>query len=364
MGKPRYLILEDGGIYEGLAFGADLPEKPQIGEVVFTTNMTGYTETLTDPSYDGQIVLQTFPLIGNYGVNPLDKESRRSFVTGYIVSENCGEPSHFGSSGTLDAFLKTQGVPGLYGIDTRSLTKRIRTSGVLRGCFSETPDAISADSLKAWSIGDAVARVTIREPERYTAEKPQRTVVLWDFGVKYSSVHRLLERGCNVVVVPSFWTCGQILAENPDGVLLSNGPGDPEENVQVIQEIARLKSAGVPIFGICLGHQLLALAGEGATHKLKYGHRGGNHPVLDLESRRTYITSQNHGYAVRLDALPPGAKVRYINANDRTCEGLDYTDAPAFSVQFHPEARGGPRDTEFLFDRFIALMDDNTKEVA
>ncbi|MDR3314200.1 MAG: carbamoyl phosphate synthase small subunit [Oscillospiraceae bacterium] len=352
---PRYLVLENGRIFEGFAFGA---AAEATGEVVFTTNMTGYLETLTDPSYEGQIVTQTFPLMGNYGVNPADYESRQSFVQGYIVKEWCQSPSHFASRGTLDAFLKRWGIPGLWGIDTRALTKLIRTAGVLRGTLCDAPANASAQALQAFRITDAVPAVTIAQPQRYPVENAGRKVLLWDFGVKDSSIRRLNERGCDVTVIPAHWSAEQIAAEAPDGVLLSNGPGNPEDNTAVIQEIKKLAARKIPIFGICLGHQLLALANGGATEKLKYGHRGGNHPVRDLETGRTYITSQNHGYAVRLDALPPGARTRCINANDGTCEGLDYTDFPGFSVQFHPEACGGPKDTEFLFDRFVAMMDE------
>jgi carbamoyl-phosphate synthase small subunit len=353
----RWLALEDGEVFVGTGFGAALLTAV-LGEVVFTTNMTGYTETLTDPSYEGQIVLQTFPLIGNYGVNPADLESRKSFVTGYIVKEACAEPSHFATEGNLNDFLQAQGIPGLSGIDTRTLTKRIRRSGVLRGILTDNPDDIALDKMRAFFIGDAVSRVTVQAPVLHTGENPRRKVVLWDFGVKESSIRCLNKRGCDVLVVPSFWTCEQIAAEEPDGVLLSNGPGDPEVNTAIIAEIAKLCKSGIPIFGICLGHQLLALANGGKTRKLKYGHRGANHPVCDLVSGRTYITTQNHGYAVSLGELPPEAALRWVNANDSTCEGLDYSSFNGFSVQFHPEACGGPRDTEFLFDRFIANIDD------
>ncbi|MDR2525573.1 MAG: carbamoyl phosphate synthase small subunit [Oscillospiraceae bacterium] len=357
--KPRALVLENGRVFTGCAFGADVET---TGEVVFTTNMTGYLETLTDPSYEGQIVTQTFPLIGNYGVNPADYESRKSFVKGYIVKEWCQTPSHFANRGTLDAFLKQWNIPGLWGIDTRALTKLIRTAGVLRGQLCDDPAAASVTALQDFQITGAVPAVTLAAAQTYAAQgEVKRKVLLWDFGVKDSSIRRLTERGCDVTVVPAHWTAEQIAAAKPDGILLSNGPGDPEDNTGVIAEIAKLTRTGIPIFGICLGHQLLALANGGAAEKLKYGHRGGNHPVRDLQSGRTYITSQNHGYAVRLDALPSNARARCINANDGTCEGLDYVDFPGFSVQFHPEACGGPKDTEFLFDRFVARMDDERK---
>jgi carbamoyl-phosphate synthase small subunit len=363
----RYLLLEDGQVFAGFAFGAVCAAE-RIGEVVFTTNMTGYTETLTDPSYAGQIVLQTFPLMGNYGVNPLDFESRQSFVHGYIVGEACQLPSHFAARETLDAYLKTQNIAGLFGVDTRQLTKNIRTVGVLRGAILDVLPADGwarvrlEDEIRAFKIGDAVRRVSVTEPILHLVKNARRKVILWDFGVKDASVRCLNMRGCDVLVVPSSWTCVQITTEKPDGVLLSNGPGDPEENTGVIAEIRKLTQTGIPIFGICLGHQLLALARGGQTMKLKYGHRGGNHPVKDLTTGRTYITSQNHGYAVLTQPLPEGAVLRHINANDQTCEGFDYTNFSAFSVQFHPEACGGPKDTETLFDRFVDLMDAHKNE--
>ncbi|MDR1927347.1 MAG: carbamoyl phosphate synthase small subunit [Oscillospiraceae bacterium] len=350
----RFLLLEDGHIFEGKAFGA---KASMFGEVVFTTNMTGYLETVTDPSYEGQIVVQTFPLIGNYGVNPADYESRKPFVQGYIVKEWCQSPSHFACAGTLDAFFQRYGIPGLSGIDTRALTKLIRSAGVLRGALTDDPQSITTAQLQGYQIGDAVSRVTVQAPERHPVGDAKYKVLLWDFGVKDSSIRRLNERGCDVTVIPSFWTARQIAAEAPDGILLSNGPGNPEENTGIIAELQRVIQTKLPVFGICLGHQLLALANGGVTEKLKYGHRGGNHPVRDLVTGRTYITSQNHGYAVRLDKLPPNALSRCVNANDGTCEGLDYTDFPGFSAQFHPEACGGPKDTEFLFDRFVQTME-------
>ncbi|MDR2753739.1 MAG: carbamoyl phosphate synthase small subunit [Oscillospiraceae bacterium] len=351
--KKRYLVLENGRVFEGFAFGADAPA---VGEVVFTTNMTGYLETVTDPSYEGQIVTQTFPLIGNYGVNPADYESRQPFIKGYIVKEWCQEPSHFACTGTLDAFFKHYNIPGLWGIDTRALTKLIRTAGVLRGALTDDPAGVAAEDLLGYRIGDAVSRVSVTAPVRYPAKNARHRVLLWDFGVKDSSIRRLQDRGCDVTVIPAGWTAEQMIAEKPDGILFSNGPGDPEENQGIIKAMQKLLQTDIAIFGICLGHQLLALANGGHTIKLKYGHRGGNHPARDLVTGRTFITSQNHGYAVELDKLPANATVRYINANDGTCEGLDYTGFNGFSVQFHPEACGGPKDTEFLFDRFVKNM--------
>ncbi|MDR2646547.1 MAG: carbamoyl phosphate synthase small subunit [Oscillospiraceae bacterium] len=353
-GEPRFLVLENGRVFAGVGFGASAD--CALGEVVFTTNMTGYAETLTDPSYEGQIVVQTFPLIGNYGVNDADYESRQPFVQGYIVKEWCQTPSHFASKEAIDAFLKRHNIPGLCGVDTRALTKLIRSAGVLRGALTDDPAKVTPDALQAFHIGDAVRRVTTREALRYPIENAKHKVLLWDFGVKNSSVRRLNERGCDVTVIPSFWTAEQIQAERPDGVLLSNGPGDPETNQTIIQELTKLTKMGIPIFGICLGHQLLALSQGAATEKLKYGHRGGNHPVRDLLTGRTFITSQNHGYAVKPDSLPPNAVLRFVNANDGTCEGVDYNDFAGFSVQFHPEACAGPKDTEFLFDRFAAML--------
>ena len=358
MSRKAYLILENGVMFEGEAFGA---EKETTGELVFTTAMTGYLETLTDPSYFGQVVMQTFPLIGNYGVIPADFETDTPVLKGYIVREWCQAPSNFRSEGQLDAFLKAKNVPGICGIDTRALTRIVREYGVMNCKIQYTPDVTEEDmqALKAYTIKDAVENTTTQEVEVFDVETETYNVVLMDFGAKHNIGRELNKRHCKLTVVPAHTTAEEILALNPDGVMLSNGPGDPTENVQVIAELKKLTEKKIPLFGICLGHQLLALSQGGKTQKLHYGHRGANQPVKELESGRVFITSQNHGYAVVSDSLPEGAHVSFVNGNDGTCEGVNYDYMPAFSVQFHPEACGGPQETSFLFDRFIAMMDEN-----
>ena len=356
MNRSAYLVLENGTVFEGKAFGA---EKETTGELVFTTAMTGYLETLTDPSYFGQVVLQTFPLIGNYGVIASDFETDSPCLKGYIVREWCQEPSNFRCEGNLDAFLKEKNVPGICGIDTRALTRIVREAGVMACRIQYTPDVTDAllDELKSYRITKAVESTTLTENEFFPAEHdPQWNVVLMDFGAKHNIGRELNKRGCNLTVVPAHTTAEEVLALNPDGIMLSNGPGDPAENTAVIEELKKLSDSGVPMFGICLGHQLLALARGAQTQKLKYGHRGANQPVKDTITGKVYITSQNHGYAVVSESLPADARVSYTNGNDGTCEGVDYTDIPAFSVQFHPEACGGPLDTSFMFDRFVGMM--------
>lgn len=389
--SKAFLVLADGTVFEGQSIGA---KGSSIGETVFTTGMTGYLETLTDPSYFGQIVTQTFPLIGNYGIIPEDYESKKSWVSGYIVRELCDLPSNFRCSGDLDSFLKNQNIIGICGIDTRALTKKLREAGVMNGMIisnsDETP--IVNDELlskiKAYRVEKSVETVStnklgIRNAElgiddgfiKYNSiaktwpetnhnifhiKKPVR-IVLWDFGAKHNIQRELEKRGAEVIVVPYSYTAEDILKLNPDGIMLSNGPGDPADNVGVIAEIKKMcdaaKEGKVVIFGICLGHQMLALARGAKTSKLKYGHRGGNHPVKDMETGRVYISSQNHGYAVENDTLPSYAKLAFTNSNDGTCEGVTYTDIPAFSVQFHPEACGGPHDTNYLFDKFVNMID-------
>ena len=399
-----FLILADGTVFEGKSIGAT---GSTIGETVFTTGMTGYLETLTDPSYYGQIVTQTFPLIGNYGDILVDYESKKSWVRGYIVRELCDQPSNFRCSGQLNDFLKAQGIIGICGIDTRSLTKRLRESGVMNGMIVSGKNAENLRpqellaKIKDYKITDAVKLVQTKEGEvspcapvssaspavayatLSAGEHPRNAphIVLFDFGAKLNIQRELEKRGCKVTVVPYNTTAEEVLKMQPDGIMLSNGPGDPAENISVIEEIRKFceynkqvvsirpsaysttadgsTTRVIPIFGICLGHQMLALARGCKTSKLKYGHRGGNHPCKDTETGRVYITSQNHGYAVENTSLPPYAKMSFFNVNDGTVEGITYTDIPAFSVQFHPEACGGPHDTNFLFDRFLKMIIDS-----
>ncbi|MBS6398215.1 MAG: carbamoyl phosphate synthase small subunit [Clostridiales bacterium] len=357
MEQTVYLQLEDGTCLTGKHFGAPLTGDI-TAELVFTTAMTGYAETLTDPSYYGQMVVQTFPLIGNYGVNPADFESEGIHMSAYIVNEWCSHPSNFRSRMDLDAFLKQQAVPGVYDIDTRALTRRIREYGVMNALLTDRPPCPEdVHRLSGWHIKNAVSRVTCRAPYEYPSSLPRFHVVLWDFGAKQNILRRLHALGCRLTVVPSGTSCEEILALAPDGIMLSNGPGDPKENPSIVAELSKLCQAAVPVFGICLGHQLLALANGADTEKLKYGHRGANQPVKDLLTGRSYITSQNHGYAVKTDSLPDNADSRFLNLNDDTCEGICYRSFPGFSVQFHPEACAGPRDTDFLFEEFISLME-------
>ena len=358
MSRAAYLVLENGTVFEGKSFGA---EKETTGELVFTTAMTGYLETLTDPSYFGQVVLQTFPLIGNYGVIRSDFETPTPALNGYIVREWCQAPSNFRCEGNLDTFLKEKNVPGICGIDTRALTRIVREYGVMTCRIQYTPEVTDdlLAEMKNYVITDAVESTTITEKETFPVDDAKYHVVLMDFGAKHNIGRELNKRGCSLTVVPAGTTAEEVLALNPDGVMLSNGPGNPAKNTAVIAELKKLSDSGVPMFGICLGHQLLALARGAQTEKLKYGHRGANQPVKELASGKVYITSQNHGYAVVSDSLPSDAVVSYVNGNDNTCEGVSYTDIPAFSVQFHPEAHGGPLDTSFLFDRFLGMMDEH-----
>ena len=358
-GKKAYLLLADGQIFEGISCGA---KGTVIGEVVFTTGLTGYQETLTDPSYYGQIVTQTFPLIGNYGVNHEDNESSRSYVSGYIVREWCNAPSNFRMEGNINDFLTEHNIIGICNIDTRRLTRIIREVGVMNGVI--TTDNVYAkkdellEKIRAYEIRDAVKSVTGKATITYSGDSPKYKVMLFDFGYKRNIRQELVNRGCEVIVVPADTTAEAVKAVNPDGIMFSNGPGDPSENTEIIENIREIQKLGIPIFGICLGHQLMALANGGRTEKLKYGHRGANQPVIDLDSGLTYVTSQNHGYAVVGDSISPETgSVSHINANDKTCEGIRYSKVNAFTVQFHPEAHGGPLDTAYLFDEFIKNMD-------
>lgn len=352
--RKAYLTLQNGKQFVGYRFGA---EGDITGELVFTTGMTGYAETLTDPSYYGQIVAQTFPLIGNYGVTP-DGESAKPWVSAYIVREKCDNPSNFRCEKTIDEYLKENGIIGLYGIDTRELTKIVREAGVMNASITSKPlDELSG--VYSYFIRNAVKSVTCAEVE-YFGNPEGLKVAVWDFGAKDNIVRELVKRGCYCVKVPSFYTAEQILELNPDGLMLTNGPGDPAENIEIIENIKKL-AGKLPVFGICLGHQLFALAMGGKTKKMKYGHRGANQPVKNVETGRVYISSQNHGYEVISSSLRGVGNLSYINANDGTCEGFDYPELNAYTVQFHPEACGGPQDAEFLFDRFINNMKESKR---
>ena len=352
MKKKRYLVLADGSVFEGYAFGADVEK---TGELVFATGMVGYIETLTDPSYCGQIVMQTFPLIGNYGMIPEDFEGK-PLLHGYVVREYCDYPSNFRSEYDLDRFLKENGIPGIYGVDTREITNLIREKGVVNAILCDSPEQ-DLNALAAYRVTDVVKTASTDEIVEFLPEKEERHVALIDFGEKNNIVRSLVKRGCRVTAVPYDTPAETILAMKPDGIMLSNGPGDPADNVYSIEQIRKLLGK-VPLFGICLGHQLTALADGGKTVKLKYGHRGGNQPCKNLKSGTCFITSQNHGYAVLGDSTVHGVE-SFINANDKTNEGMDYPELNAFTVQFHPEACSGPLDTDFLFDKFIKMMEEN-----
>ncbi len=356
MSEKAYLVLENGAVFEGKSFGAS---GEVVGEVVFTTGMTGYLETLTDPSYHGQIVLQTFPLIGNYGVIPSDFESKTVGASAYIVKHRCQHPSNFRSEGELDTFLKDNNIVGLYDIDTRALTRMIRNSGVMNGAIThKNPSEIPKEVIKNYIVKQAVKEVAVQKSETFEAENSIYNVALLDFGYKKNIVGELTRRGCRVFVMPSNTTAKELNALELDGIMLSNGPGDPAENVEVISNLKEIVETKIPVFGICLGHQLLALAMGFKTEKLRFGHRGANQPVKDLTTGRVFISSQNHGYAVCSKSIRSEmAREWFVNVNDNTCEGIIYNDIPARTVQFHPEACGGPQDTGFLFDDFIKSLE-------
>ena len=383
-----FLILEDGTVFEGTHIGAD---KEIISEIVFNTSMAGYLEVLTDPSYAGQAVCMTYPLIGNYGICREDMESRKLWPDGFIVRELSRIPSNFRSNATIQEFLEEYGIPGIAGIDTRALTKILREKGTMNGMITTKEptdmEALKA-RLKAYTVGDVVDIVTcehkyslkgvtdlsengpISGSAKYTGEKEKRPslvrklngkgkkVALLDLGAKENIARSLVQRGCDVTVYPAGTTAEEIFADHPDGIMLSNGPGDPKSCTQIIKNIKDLYDGDIPIFAICLGHQLMALATGADTYKMKYGHRGGNHPVKDLSTGRVYISSQNHGYVVDMHKLDPKiATPAFVNVNDGTCEGLSYTGKNIFTVQFHPEACPGPQDSGYLFDRFIEMME-------
>lgn len=381
MHKSAYLILEDGSVFKGQAFGA---ESKGHGEVVFNTGMTGYQEALTDPSYAGQIVVLTYPLVGNYGINLQDFESKRIQVAGFVVRELCDRPSHGLSHTTLHEFLASQGITGIMNVDTRSITRRLRTRGVMMGAIhsndtvdranpvtSPSPSALDSSEaalallkdLPRYDDTDFVQRVTTNEPYTWplapgntgpaTPSRPR--IVVFDLGVKYNILRLLDTRGCEVTAVPASTSAQDILALNPSGVLLSPGPGDPALLGYAVNTARKLVGR-VPLLGICLGHQILARALGGSTFKLKFGHRGANHPVKDEATGHIYITSQNHGYAVDPDSLPPELEVTHVNLNDGTVEGLRHRDLPALTIQYHSEASPGPRDNEYIFDTFLDMV--------
>lgn len=348
------LVLEDGFALVGEAFGAT---GQQAGEVVFNTGMTGYQEILTDPSYCGQIVAMTYPLVGNYGTSPGFAESARPHVRGFVVGEHCGTPSHWGATGTLDGYLREHGIIGLARVDTRRLVRHLRERGTLLGVIVAPADTAQA---QVWAQRAAptrataqVSEVTTRNPYRLAGPGPR--VVVIDYGVKRSILHSLHTLGCEITVVPAGCPADAILGQRPAGVVLSNGPGDPREVPGAVETISALLGR-IPIFGICLGHQLLGLALGGEVYKLKYGHRGANHPVRDLREGRVYITSQNHGFALCEDALPLAVEVTHRNLNDGSIEGLSHRKLRAFSVQYHPEAGPGPGDSGYLFQHFLKAV--------
>lgn len=353
-----FLILEDGTVFTGTSIGST---KEVVSEIVFNTSMTGYLEVLTDPSYAGQAVVMTYPLIGNYGICYEDMESDRPWLDAFIVRELSRLPSNFRSQDTIQNFLLKYDIPGIAGIDTRALTKILREKGTMNGCIT-TNENYNMDEIQAklavYTTGKVVEKVTCKE--KYVLEGEGPKVALLDLGAKRNIARNLNKRGCEVTVYPALTTAEEILAANPDGIMLSNGPGDPKECVTIIEEIKKLYHSDVPIFAICLGHQLMALANGADTYKMKYGHRGGNHPVRDLSTGRVYISSQNHGYVVDTEHLDPKIAVpAFENVNDGTNEGLAYTGKNIFTVQYHPEACPGPQDSGYLFDRFMKMMEVN-----
>ncbi|MCX8195318.1 MAG: glutamine-hydrolyzing carbamoyl-phosphate synthase small subunit [Candidatus Micrarchaeota archaeon] len=354
--KKAVLVLSDGSAFFGKGFGA---LERRVGEIVFTTNMAGYEESLTDPSYAGQILVSTYPLIGNYGTGPAWRESDRIQVEGYAVREICAAPWHEKSASSLDKALAEAGIPGIFGIDTRELVRKIRDFGVMPACLSayekeeDIAELVSIARELDYSKINFVERVSVGEAKCYG--EGSKKVVLLDFGAKMGIIRELVKRGCEVVAVPFNTSAEEVLSFEPDGVLVSNGPGDPALLSKESSEIGKLFGK-LPLFGICLGNQLIAQAAGARTYKLKFGHRGGNHPVLDLRMGRVAITTQNHGYAVDEKTLPPLFRVTHTNLIDGTVEGIAHAELPVFAVQYHPEARPGPHDSKYLFDDFVAML--------
>ena len=349
--KKVYLTLQNGKVFQGYAFGA---EGEVAGELVFSTGMVGYIETLTDPSNYGQIIVQTFPLIGNYGMIRSDVESKKAWVSAYVVREICDQPSNFRTEDTLEAFLKEQGVVGVYGVDTRELTKILREEGTMNAYISEQP-ITDLSALASVSVKNVVETVSEKEKAFYEAENAKYTVALWNLGAKQSTVRNLLAEGCNVLSLPANATAEEVLATGAHGVVISDGPGDPKENAAIVAELQKVLGK-IPVFGIGLGHQLVALATGADTRKQKYGHRGGNQPVRCVDCGRVYISTQNHGYEVVTDSMKVG-KVKFVNVNDGSCEGIDYAELNAFTVQFAPEACSIGNPENPLYKKFFAMME-------
>jgi carbamoyl-phosphate synthase small subunit len=376
---PGVLILEDGTEFRGTLFGAPLSAQSiressgqkdfGYGEVVFNTSMTGYQEILTDPSYFGQIICMTNPHLGNTGVNQADRESNRVWCSGLIVHDVCDIPSNWRSEGTLEGYLQANRIPGLKGVDTRALTRHLRSKGVTRGVIlplsEKTLSAQLLSDLPLFEGRDLVGEVSTFKSYFWPQSKPNPLykVVAMDFGIKWNLLRSLEERGCQIEVVPAKTSSKEILARSPDGVFLSNGPGDPSAASYAAQTVRELLGK-VPLFGVCMGHQILALALGAKTYKLKFGHRGGNQPVLDSSTGRVEISSHNHGYSIDGSSLPPSVEVTHINLNDRTIEGLSVKGMNAFSVQYHPEACPGPHDSVVLFERFIQSMKKNVSKIS
>jgi len=361
LSKKAILILEDGRAFRGESFGA---EGLSFGEIVFNTSMTGYQEILTDPSYSGQIVCMTYPLIGNYGVNEEDVESRRPWIEGFVVREASRVASNWRSTETLDSYLKRHKIVGIERIDTRSLVRHIRDKGAMRAAISTT-NLNEKTLLEKVRISpemknrELASKVTTGEVFEYESESAQKFhVVCFDFGVKTNSLREFARVGCRITVVPSDASAAEVLKLKPDGIFLSNGPGDPSAMKKVIAEIEKLTLENVPMFGICLGHQILGQVFGGSTYKLKFGHRGGNQPIKDLTTGRIEIAAHNHGFAVAKENLPAEVEITHLNLNDDTVAGLRHKTLPVFSVQYHPESAPGPHDSEYLFQRFIKLMED------
>ncbi len=364
--KPAKIILSDGTEYEGISIGK---EGTRIGEIVFNTAMTGYLETLTDASYFGQIVMQTFPLVGNYGVNLADYEGRSPKVFGYIVKSICSNPSNFNNKEVLEKFLIDNNIVAIESVDTRSLTEKIREKGVLN-CAITTEEIKNKEELlekiNDFKIINAVEKTSIKNKKQISGSNSSSNIVVCvlDFGVKRGIVKNLKQHAKEVIILPYNATKEDVKNIKPDGIVLSNGPGDPMDNKTIINNLKEIQSLNIPILGICLGHQLLAIANSFKTTKLKYGHRGANHPVLDLALNKILITSQNHGYCVDSNSIDENiAQMSHININDKTCEGIKYKNIPAFTVQFHPEACAGPQDSNFLFERFFSMIKSNSKKL-